>query len=172
MNGARCLIRSARQSGIRRLRPQPALVVYGARRPMRAGSRRSASFSRCRWRSAPPARCSRSACPAISPQIGLILLIALSAKNAASRLSALPATCIERPVCRGGCRRGGRLRLRPILTSLAFILGLVPLVLASGAGANAQGSVVCDAHGMLGPTLLTVVVNRRCSWYCSRSRQG
>ena len=53
-----------------------------------------------------------------------------------------------------------RLRLRPIvMTSLAFILGLLPLVLASGAGANAQKSVgFATLTGMIGSTLLTVAV--------------
>ena len=53
-----------------------------------------------------------------------------------------------------------RLRLRPIvMTSLAFILGLLPLVLASGAGANAQKSIgFATLTGMIGSTLLTVAV--------------
>jgi HAE1 family hydrophobic/amphiphilic exporter-1 len=51
-----------------------------------------------------------------------------------------------------------RSRFRPILmTSFAFILGVVPLVLASGAGANAQKSIgIAVMTGMLGSTLLTV----------------
>jgi HAE1 family hydrophobic/amphiphilic exporter-1 len=45
------------------------------------------------------------------------------------------------------------------MTSLAFILGLVPLVLASGAGANAQKSIgFATLTGMIGSTLLTVAV--------------
>jgi hydrophobic/amphiphilic exporter-1 (mainly G- bacteria), HAE1 family len=44
------------------------------------------------------------------------------------------------------------------MTSFAFILGVVPLVLASGAGANAQKSIgIAVLTGMLGSTLLTVV---------------
>ncbi|MGX5736368.1 efflux RND transporter permease subunit [Bosea thiooxidans] len=94
-------------------------------------------------------------------QIGLVLLIALSAKNAILivgfardlRLSsgmALAEAAVE----------AARLRLRPIvMTSLAFILGLVPLVLASGAGANAQKSIgFATLTGMVGSTLLTAVV--------------
>ena len=52
-----------------------------------------------------------------------------------------------------------RSRFRPILmTSFAFILGVVPLVVASGAGANAQKSIgIAVLTGMLGSTLLTVV---------------
>ena len=44
------------------------------------------------------------------------------------------------------------------MTSFAFILGVVPLVVASGAGANAQKSIgIAVLTGMLGSTLLTVV---------------
>ncbi len=94
-------------------------------------------------------------------QIGLVLLIALSAKNAILIVGfardlhlkdgmALAEAAVE----------AARLRLRPIvMTSLAFILGLVPLVLASGAGANAQKSIgFATLTGMIGSTLLTVVV--------------
>src|SRR4029079_12968865 len=51
-----------------------------------------------------------------------------------------------------------RSRFRPILmTSFAFILGVVPLVLGSGAGANAQKSIgIAVLTGMLGSTVLTV----------------
>ena len=51
-----------------------------------------------------------------------------------------------------------RSRFRPILmTSFAFILGVVPLVFGSGAGANAQKSIgIAVLTGMLGSTLLTV----------------
>jgi Cu/Ag efflux pump CusA len=67
-----------------------------------------------------------------------------------------------------------RIRLRPILmTSLAFILALVPLVLASGAGANAQKSIgFATLTGMLGSTCSPWWWRRRSSWYCSGSRQG
>lgn len=88
-------------------------------------------------------------------QIGLIVLIALSAKNAilivefarqGERLHGLSP--VEAAV------EAARTRLRPILmTSFAFILGSVPLVVATGAGAElrqALGTAVC--FGMLGVT--------------------
>ena len=73
-------------------------------------------------------------------QIGLVVLVGLAAKNAilivefARTLEAEGARALEAVV------EACRLRLRPILmTSLAFIAGVVPLVMASGAGANAPG---------------------------------
>jgi HAE1 family hydrophobic/amphiphilic exporter-1 len=93
-------------------------------------------------------------------QIGLVLLIALSSKNAilivefARELRKREGRTIEQAAV-----EAARARLRPILmTSFAFILGVVPLVLASGAGANAQKSIgIAVLTGMLGSTLLTVV---------------
>ncbi|MBN8500455.1 MAG: efflux RND transporter permease subunit [Sphingomonadales bacterium] len=91
-------------------------------------------------------------------QIGLILLIALSSKNAilivefARELRHSGRSISEAAV------EAARARLRPILmTSFAFILGVVPLVLASGAGANAEKSIgITVLTGMLGSTILTV----------------
>ena len=92
-------------------------------------------------------------------QIGLILLIALSAKNAI--LIVEFARALRRDEGHGieqAAVEAARSRFRPILmTSFAFILGVVPLVLGSGAGANAQKSIgIAVLTGMLGSTLLTV----------------
>ena len=72
-------------------------------------------------------------------QIGLVLLIALSAKNAilivevARELRRDGRAIVEAAV------EAARARFRPIvMTSFAFILGVAPLVLASGAGASAR----------------------------------
>jgi HAE1 family hydrophobic/amphiphilic exporter-1 len=92
-------------------------------------------------------------------QIGLILLIALSAKNAilivevALELHEKGKSVVESAI------EAGRARFRPILmTSFAFILGVVPLVLATGAGANARKSIgITVFSGMLASTCLAVL---------------
>jgi len=91
-------------------------------------------------------------------QIGLVLMIALAAKNAilivefARELKAEGMTAADAAV------EATRRRFRPILmTSIAFILGVVPLMTASGAGAASQqslGTVVFG--GMLASTLLAI----------------
>jgi HAE1 family hydrophobic/amphiphilic exporter-1 len=92
-------------------------------------------------------------------QIGLVLLIALSAKNAilivevARELHAAGHGIAEAAV------EAARKRFRPIvMTSFAFILGVVPLVLARGAGANARASIgIAVFSGMLASTGLAVL---------------
>ena len=92
-------------------------------------------------------------------QIGLILLIALSAKNAilivevARELRAAGQPILESAV------EAARSRFRPILmTSFAFILGVAPLVLATGAGASARKSIgITVFSGMIASTCLAVV---------------
>jgi HAE1 family hydrophobic/amphiphilic exporter-1 len=56
-------------------------------------------------------------------------------------------------------REAARLRFRPILmTSFAFILGVLPLVLATGAGANARKSIgIAVFSGMIASTCLAVL---------------
>src|SRR5206468_8949846 len=91
-------------------------------------------------------------------QIGLVMLIGLSAKNGilivefAEQLRARGLTIAEAAV------EAARIRLRPILmTSLAFILGVMPLVVASGAGREARHSVgTAVAGGMLLATVLNL----------------
>ncbi|MBQ8423376.1 MAG: multidrug efflux RND transporter permease subunit [Coprobacter sp.] len=89
-------------------------------------------------------------------QIGIVLLIALSAKNAilivefARDYRAQGRTITEASI------EGGRVRLRPILmTSLAFVFGVMPLIFATGAGAESRialGTAV--VFGMAVNTLL------------------
>ena len=93
-------------------------------------------------------------------QIGIILLIALSAKNAILIVEvALEHHEREgRPLLESAVD-AARARFRPILmTSFAFILGMVPLVLATGAGANARKSIgITTFSGMIASTCLAVL---------------
>jgi HAE1 family hydrophobic/amphiphilic exporter-1 len=93
-------------------------------------------------------------------QIGLILLIALSAKNAILIVEvALELHVRDRKPLLESAVEAARARFRPILmTSFAFILGVVPLVLATGAGANARRSIgITVFSGMLASTCLAVL---------------
>jgi hydrophobe/amphiphile efflux-1 (HAE1) family protein len=88
-------------------------------------------------------------------QIGLVVLIALSAKNAILIVEfARQGEQLHGLTAAQAAVEAARTRLRPILmTSFAFILGCVPLVIATGAGAElrqALGTAVC--FGMLGVT--------------------
>src|SRR6201999_292983 len=76
-------------------------------------------------------------------QIGLILLIALSAKNAILIVEvALELHARDRKPLLESAVEAARARFRPILmTSFAFILGVAPLVVATGAGASARKSI-------------------------------
>jgi len=92
----------------------------------------------------------------IFTQIGLFVLIGLACKNAI--LIVEFASELERHQGRttvAAAVEAARLRLRPILmTSLAFIMGVVPLVLSSGAGAEMRHAMgVAVFSGMLGVTL-------------------
>ena len=93
-------------------------------------------------------------------QIGLLMLVGLSAKNA------ILIVAFAEDARHGGASpaeaaaRAGALRLRPVLmTALSFILGAMPLAFASGAGANAQASVgITVIGGMVAATILTLLV--------------
>jgi hydrophobic/amphiphilic exporter-1 (mainly G- bacteria), HAE1 family len=92
-------------------------------------------------------------------QIGLVMLIGLSAKNGilivefAEQLRGRGLSIADAAV------EAARIRLRPILmTSLAFVLGVMPLVVASGAGREARHSVgTAVAGGMLASTFLNLL---------------
>ena len=91
-------------------------------------------------------------------QVGLVMLVGLSSKNAilivefAEQLRERGMPLVEAAI------QGATIRLRPILmTSLAFILGVVPLVVATGAGENGRHSVGTTVFGgMIMSTILNL----------------
>jgi hydrophobic/amphiphilic exporter-1 (mainly G- bacteria), HAE1 family len=93
-------------------------------------------------------------------QIGLVMLIGLASKNAilivefAEQLQRRGMGLVESAI------EAARLRLRPILmTSIAFILGVLPLVLATGAGSTGRHSVgVTVFGGMIVSTFLNLFI--------------
>lgn len=94
-------------------------------------------------------------------QIGLVMLIGLNAKNAILIVEfAKMEMELNGKTALAAALEGARLRFRPILmTSFAFILGVVPLMLASGAGAEARkvmGTTVFS--GMLVSTIIGVIL--------------
>jgi HAE1 family hydrophobic/amphiphilic exporter-1 len=115
-------------------------------------------------------------------QIGLILLIALSAKNAILIVEvALELHGRDRKPLLEAAVGAARARFRPILmTSFAFILGVLPLVVASGAGASARKSIgITVFSGMIASTCLAVlfvptffvVVQRFENWLAERKKK-
>jgi HAE1 family hydrophobic/amphiphilic exporter-1 len=93
-------------------------------------------------------------------QIGLILLIALASKNAILIVEVAREHRLRdgKPILEAAVD-AARLRFRPILmTSFAFILGVLPLVLATGAGASARKSIgIAVFSGMIASTCLAVL---------------
>jgi multidrug efflux pump len=87
-------------------------------------------------------------------QIGLIVLVGLSAKNAILIVEFARELEFEGRAPVEAAIEASRLRLRPILmTSLAFIMGVVPLVLSTGAGAEMRAAMgVAVFSGMIGVT--------------------
>ena len=92
-------------------------------------------------------------------QIGLLVLIGLGAKNAVLRVTFAVELRKQGLSIINATIKAGEERLRPIImTSLAFILGVLPLALASGAGANARHSIGTGIiGGMLGETTLAML---------------
>jgi len=94
----------------------------------------------------------------IFTQIGLVVLVGLSAKNAilivefARELEFEGRTPVQAAI------EASRLRLRPILmTSMAFIMGVVPLVVSTGAGAEMRAAMgVAVFSGMIGVTFFGI----------------
>jgi HAE1 family hydrophobic/amphiphilic exporter-1 len=90
-------------------------------------------------------------------QIGLVMLIGLVAKNSILIVQCAKDLHDEGKGILEAAMEAARIRLRPILmTAFAFILGLMPLVLASGAGANSRRSLGTAVVG--GLTLATILI--------------
>jgi multidrug efflux pump len=93
-------------------------------------------------------------------KIGLITVIGLAAKNAILIVEfAIAERALGKPL-RQGVIEAAKLRFRPILmTSFAFILGVTPLALSSGAGANARHAIGTGViGGMLFATFLGLLL--------------
>jgi HAE1 family hydrophobic/amphiphilic exporter-1 len=115
-------------------------------------------------------------------QIGLVLLIALSAKNAILIVEVARELRHEGKAIVESAIGAARARFRPIvMTSFAFILGVAPLVLATGAGASARKSIgITVFTGMIASTCLAVlfvpsffvIVQRFEEWRAARKKRG
>jgi HAE1 family hydrophobic/amphiphilic exporter-1 len=92
-------------------------------------------------------------------QIGFVMLIGLAAKNAILIVEFAKRRREEGLGIVEAAMEAGRLRLRPILmTAFAFILGVVPLMFASGAGAASRQSIGTTVFGgMVAATTLTLI---------------
>ena len=92
-------------------------------------------------------------------QIGLLVLIGLTAKNAILIVEFAAQKMEEGLEARQAALEAAKLRLRPIvMTSMAFILGVIPLATATGAGAAARQSMGTGVlGGMLAATFITTL---------------
>lgn len=108
-------------------------------------------------------------------QIGLVVLIGLAAKNAILIVEFAQQGLLAgmRPI--DAALQAARLRFRPIvMTSLAFVLGVLPLAIATGAGSGARRSMGTGVvGGMLAATFIaTVFVPLFFVWLARRQKMG
>ncbi|HEX9433554.1 MAG TPA: multidrug efflux RND transporter permease subunit [Burkholderiales bacterium] len=92
-------------------------------------------------------------------QIGLVVLIGLAAKNAILIVEFAQQGFLEGKSATEAALNAARLRFRPIvMTSLAFVLGVMPLMLSTGAGAAARRSMGTGVvGGMLASTFIATI---------------
>ncbi len=93
-------------------------------------------------------------------QVGLLATMGLAAKNAILIVEFAKELSDQGKPPREAALEAARLRLRPILmTSLAFVLGVLPLALAGGAGAGAQNAIgIAIIGGVIAATVLGVLL--------------
>jgi len=91
-------------------------------------------------------------------QIGLVVLVGLACKNAILIVEFAKHLHTQGMSCYDATKEASKLRLRPIvMTSFAFIFGVLPLIVASGAGAEMRRSLgIAVFSGMLGVTLFGI----------------
>ena len=93
-------------------------------------------------------------------QVGLLAVIGLSAKNAILIVEFARTLHKQGRSLREAAVEAAGLRLRPIvMTSLAFLLGVLPLALGNGAGANSQHAI---GTGIVGGTFLATALGIFC----------
>jgi hydrophobe/amphiphile efflux-1 (HAE1) family protein len=92
-------------------------------------------------------------------QIGLVVLIGLAAKNAILIVEFAQQGFLEGKSATEAALNAARLRFRPIvMTSLAFVLGVLPLMISTGAGAGARRSMGTGVvGGMLAATFIATI---------------
>ena len=105
-------------------------------------------------------------------QVGLITLIGLAGKNGVLIVEFAKQRWEDGLSSADAAIEAGKLRLRPIvMTSLAFILGVIPLVTASGAGAATQHSVGTGIFGgMIAATLIGIFFTPMFFYVMNRGR--
>src|SRR4051812_4194281 len=106
-------------------------------------------------------------------QIGLVVLIGLAAKNAILIVEFAQQGFLEGKSAIDAALQAARLRFRPIImTSLAFVLGVLPLMFSSGAGAGARRSMGTGVvGGMLAATFIATLFIPMFFVLVSRSRR-
>ncbi|MFW9611961.1 MAG: efflux RND transporter permease subunit [Fluviibacter sp.] len=107
-------------------------------------------------------------------QIGLVVLVGLSAKNAILIVEFAAQKRAEGVAPMDAALQAARLRFRPIvMNSLAFILGVFPLVISTGAGSAARRSMGTGVFGgMLASTFIaTIFVPMFYTWLAGRTRK-
>ncbi len=108
-------------------------------------------------------------------QIGLVVLIGLAAKNAILIVEFAQQGLLAGMSAKDAALKAARLRIRPIvMTSLAFVFGVLPLALASGAGAAARRSMGTGVvGGMLVATFIaTIFVPLFFTLFARRQKMG